>query len=107
MSLLYHTNWSVPAVAAGTDDTPLSRGVPGCKLGKVALRRLRFLPGTAAKAIAFMHPLGFTRVLDDALASATSLRLARDPGNYAANAITDQRGTAPSVANNLIAANDY
>ena len=53
-----------------------------------------------------MGALGKTKTVGVQVAGAVSLVLARDPGKYATNFAADGRGV-PSVADNLIAANDF
>lgn len=72
---------------------------------KTKVTNIDYLAGGTAHTITAMRPLGATVVVSDAAAGATSLVIKRDPGAYAANALADKR-PVPSVADNLIAAND-
>ena len=73
---------------------------------KAKLTYFKYTSGATQHTATVMRPLAKTTVKTTAAGAATSLILTRDPGAYAANAVADGR-QVPSVADNVIAANDY
>ena len=79
---------------------------PKGKNRRTKITKLQYRSGSTAQTLTAMTPLAKTTAYATAAASATSLLLTRDPGSYAANAIADGL-PVPSVADNLIATNDW
>lgn len=90
-----------------TADTAFTSLIPPARRLRTKLTKTSYTAGGTAHTLTCMTPLARTYVYSAAAAAATSLVIARDPGNYSANALADGRPFTPSTANNLIAANDY
>lgn len=90
-----------------TAGTVIKDVIPPLQNLRTKLALLKYTVSTTAHTITVLRPLAKTTVKTAAAASATSLIITRDPGNYSANATLDQKQFTPSVANNLIAANDW
>lgn len=80
--------------------------LPYAKGYKTKVTQFYYQVGTTAHTATFLRPLARTRIVTAVAAAGTTFILARDPGNYSANATLDGMPT-PSVANNLVAASDY
>lgn len=100
-----HT-WSRPKKTESADTAIKSVVKPGGDGERTKLSKLVYTAQGTAHTLTVLSPLAETYVTTAAAGGATSLLIARDPGNYSANATLDGRPT-PSVANNLIAANDF
>lgn len=92
------------SVAFGTAITAF---IPPMQNQRTKIALMKYTAAGTAHTVTVLRPLAKTTVKTAAAASATSLVITRDPGNYSANATLDQKQFTPSVANNLIAANDY
>jgi hypothetical protein len=106
MNIVYAKSWFLPrnTVAFGTVITDF---VPPMGNVKTKMTYISYTAAGTAHTVTILRSLAKTNVRVAAAASATSLILNRDPGNYSGNATLDGRSYTPSVANNLIAANDY
>lgn len=105
-------------IAFGTVITSLIQPRKKC-VAKVTT--LKYTAGTTAHTLTIMRSLARTKITAAVLAAGTAAVLARDPGNYSANYAADALagpstngiqaagfpGMTPTVANNLIAANDW
>lgn len=80
---------------------------PGSPKLRAKVLYWKYTVGAATHTVTFMRTMATTKVKTAAIAGATSLVIARDPGNYSANATADGKAYTPSVANNLVAANDW
>lgn len=73
---------------------------------KTKLMNLVYTSSSTAHTLTVMRPLAKTTVVTAVAASGTTVKLARDPGAYAANRVADNLPVT-KTADNLVAANDY
>ena len=74
------------------------------KGAKIRIGQLNYTSGTTVHNLIFMRPQNYATVTKSALQGATAVTLDKDPGVFSANW---QFGSAPLVADNAMAANDY
>ncbi len=91
---------------SATADTVIQFVVPARNGCFTRLNKLSYTNQGTAQTFYVMRPLAATTITAAVAIAGTTLTLKRDPGAYAANAVQDGKAV-PSVADNLIAANDY
>lgn len=89
-----------------TAGTIITQVIPPVGGKRAKLTKLVYTCGATLHTITVMRALARTTLSAAAAAAQAVINLTRDPGAYAANATSDGRAT-PSVADNVIAANDF
>jgi hypothetical protein len=87
--------------------TTIERVVPGVYNLRPVVQKFSYTAGATAHTLTAMLPLNKTRLSAAAAAAAASVILTNDPGDYTKTLNNTLRGYTPSVANNLIATNDF
>jgi hypothetical protein len=93
-----------PNPGGGTSQTGIRAG------GYSHVTKVCYTTGGTAHPIYIMRPLNYTTFTADAAAGQAVVNIAANPGAWATTGVYkygDLNGATPSVANNLLAANDY
>lgn len=101
------TAFAVMVPPYSNQNTGVGTGKPGPGIPHITT--LIIDAGSTLHTLTIMRPFNFTTFTADANAAQAVVNIAADPGNYASNFKYPLPNgmTAPSTANNLIAANDY